>query len=222
MSQSPRRALLVVDVQNEYVTGNLPIEYPDLQLSLANIAGAMDAARDNHIPVVVVQNTAPPGAPIFNKGTPGWELHEVVAARPRDHYLEKRLPSAFAGTDLGEWIAKNEIDTLVVIGYMTHNCDDSTIKYALHAGIAVEFLADAAGAVPYSNRAGAVSAEEIHKAFSVVLQSRFAAVMSTAEWIDAVKTGATPERDNIFASNQRARNLLPPKAAQSAYAQQRG
>jgi nicotinamidase-related amidase len=81
MSQSPRRALLVVDVQNEYVTGNLPIEYPDLQLSLANIANAMDTARDNNIPVVVVQNTAPPGAAIFSNGTSGWELHEVVAAR---------------------------------------------------------------------------------------------------------------------------------------------
>jgi nicotinamidase-related amidase len=99
MSQTPRRALVVIDVQNEYVSGNLPIEYPDVQLSLANIARAMDAARDNDIPVVVVQNTAPAGAPIFNKGTHGWELHAAIAERPRDHYLEKRLPSAFTGTE---------------------------------------------------------------------------------------------------------------------------
>jgi hypothetical protein len=90
---------------------------------------------------------------------------------------------------------------------MTHNCDDSTIKHAVHAGIAVEFLSDATGAVAYSNRAGTASAEEIHRAFSVVLQSRFAAVMSTAEWIDAVKTGRMPGRDGIFASSQRARSL---------------
>lgn len=213
MSQALHRALVVIDVQNEYVSGNLPIEYPDVQLSLANIANAMDAARDNDIPVVVVQNTAPPDAPIFNKGTHGWELHDVVAKRPRNHYLEKRLPSAFAGTDLGEWIAENKIDTLVVMGYMTHNCDDSTIKHAMHAGIAVEFLSDAAGTVSYRNRAGTASAEEIHRAFSVVLQSRFAAVMTTAEWIDAVKTGLTPERDSIFASSQRARSLSPQQVA---------
>jgi nicotinamidase-related amidase len=209
VSQNARRALLVIDVQNEYVSGGLPIEYPDVHRSLANIANAIDAARDNFIPVVVVQNTAPPGAPIFGKGTPGWQLHESVTSRSHDHYVEKRLPSAFAGTDLGEWVAKNGIDTLVVVGYMTHNCDDSTIRHAVHAGIAVEFLEDAAGSVSYANRAGTVSAKDIHTAFAVVLQSRFAAVMSTAEWIKLIATAATPVRDSVFSSNQRARNLLP-------------
>jgi len=213
MSDTPRRALIVIDVQNEYVTGNLPIEYPDVHLSLRNIGKAMDAARENGIPVVVVQNSAPYGAPIFAKDSIGWELHDVVAKRPRDHYLEKKLPSAFAGTDLADWIAKNGIDTLTIAGYMTHNCDDATIKHALHAGLAVEFLSDAAGSVPYSNRAGTVSAEQIHVTFAVVLQSRFAAVMGTEDWIDAVGGGAAPERDTIYASNQRARKLLQSKAA---------
>jgi hypothetical protein len=106
----------------------------------------MDAARAHGIPVVVVQNTAPAGAPIFVKGTPGWELHPVVASRPRDHYVEKSLPSAFAGTDLAQWIEARGINTLAVIGYMTHNCVDSTIKHALHSGIAVEYMQDASGA----------------------------------------------------------------------------
>lgn len=137
MSPAPGRALVVIDVQNEYVSGQLPIEYPDVQTSLSNIGNAMDAAHDNSIPVVVVQNTAPPGALIFEKGTPGWGLHETVASRPYDHYVEKHLPSAFAGTDLGEWVATNNIGTIVVVGYMTHNCGNSTIKHAMHAGIAV-------------------------------------------------------------------------------------
>jgi len=42
----------------------------------------------------------------------------------------------------------------------------------------------------------------------VVLQSRFAAVMSTREWVHSVNTGAAPVRDNIYKSNQRARGLL--------------
>jgi hypothetical protein len=41
--------------------------------------------------------------------------------------------------------------------------------------------------------------------FSVVLQSRFAAVASTEEWIAAVHSGAPLERGNIYASNQKAR-----------------
>lgn len=207
MSSIPRRALLVIDVQNEYVTGNLPIEYPDIRQSLANIGQAMDAARQADIPIVVVQNTAPAGSPVFAKHTPGWELHPVVADRPRSHYVEKTLPSAFAGTDLEDWLHRNDIDTLSVAGYMTHNCDDSTVKRALHLGLAVEFIADAAGSLPYENRAGRASAQEIHRVFTVVMQSRFAAVATTEDWITALQTGKALPRDNIYDSNLRARNL---------------
>jgi nicotinamidase-related amidase len=205
---TPRRALLVIDVQNEYVTGDLPIEYPDVQTSLANIGRAMDAARAAGVPVIVVQNFAPAGSPIFARGTPGAELHPVVASRERDHIVTKSLPSAFTGTDLADWLAAQHIDTLTVAGYMTHNCDASTVNHALHAGLAVEFLEDATGAVSYENRAGFASAQEIHRVFSVVMQSRFAAVASTGEWIAALKTGAQLERGNIYASNQKARATL--------------
>jgi len=211
MSHTPRRALIVIDVQNEYVSGNLPIEYPEINLSLKNIGKTMDAAREAGIPIVVVQNTAPAGAPIFDKGSHGWELHEVVASRAYEHYVEKALPSAFNGTDLAAWIADNRIDTLTVTGYMTHNCVASTVVQALHAGLAVEVLDDATGSVPYANRSGAASAEEIHRAFMVVFQSRFAAVLHTDEWIDAVVTAKAPQRDSIFMSNQRARQSIASK-----------
>lgn len=208
MSASPRRALLVIDVQNEYVTGDLPIEYPPIASSLANIGRAMDTAQAADIPVIVVQNSAPAASPVFAKGSAGWELHAVVASRPRSHYIEKALPSAFAGTDLAEWLATQAIDTLVVVGYMTHNCDDSTVKQALHAGLAVEFLADAAGSLSYENSAGKASAEEIHRVVTVVMHSRFAAVASTEAWIAAVAAGQPLPRGNIYASNRQARGLL--------------
>jgi nicotinamidase-related amidase len=207
MSASPRRALLVIDVQNEYVTGDLPIEYPPVSVSLANIGRAMDAAQASGVPVIVVQNSAPAGAPIFAPGTDGWALHAVVASRPHSHYIEKTLPSAFAGTDLAEWLVAHGINTLVVVGYMTHNCDDSTIKHALHAGLTVEFLADAAGALPYENSVGRASAEEIHRVFTVVMQTRFAAVASTEQWIVALAEGRALPRGSIHAANRQARGL---------------
>lgn len=207
---APKRALVVIDVQNEYVTGNLPIEYPDVQASLRHIGQAMDGARAHGIPVIVIQNFAPANAPLFARGSAGAELHPVVASRPRDHYAEKSLPDAFAGTDLEAYLRAQGIDTLAVVGYMTHNCVDSTVKHALHAGFKVEFLQDASGSVPYSNRAGTQSAEQIHRAFSVVMQSRFAAVLDTDEWLAALASGAVPERDTIYRSNQRARGKLQP------------
>ncbi|WP_265943042.1 isochorismatase family protein [Dechloromonas sp. A34] len=58
---SLKRALIVIDVQNEYFTGKLRIEYPDVRDSLANICRAMDAASAAGIPVVVVQHLLPEG-----------------------------------------------------------------------------------------------------------------------------------------------------------------
>lgn len=199
-TQAPRRALIVIDVQNEYVTGNLRIAHPPVASSLAAIARAMDHARAHGVPVVVVQNSAPAGSPIFAKGSTGWELHDVVASRPRDHLVEKVLPSALARTDLREWLVGKGIDTVTIAGYMTHNCDASTAVDATQAGYAVEFLADASGSLPYRNHAGAASAEEIHRVFSVVLHSRFAAVVSTDRWMQAVAAGERLARGAIHAS----------------------
>jgi nicotinamidase-related amidase len=201
---APRRALIVIDVQNDYDGGGLAIEYPPFHETVRNIGQAMDAAREAGIKIVVVKQFAPETAPFFAKGSHGAELHPEVADRPRDHFVEKKLPSAFTGTDLEYWLRSNGIETLTVAGYMTHNCDLSTIVHALHMGFAVEFLSDASGSLPYANSAGYASAEEIHRVVSVILQSRFAAVTKTSDWIEGLKAGALPERDNIHASHRRA------------------
>ena len=200
----PRRALVVVDVQNDYNGGNLAIQHPPFGDSVVNVTRAMDAAAEAGIKIVVVKQMAPETSPIFAKGSHGGELHPEIAKRKRDHYVEKLLPSAFTGTDLEDWLRANGIDTIAVVGYMTHNCDLSTIIHAVHMGFSVEFLSDASGSVPYANSAGYASAEDIHRVVSVVLQSRFAAVLKTADWIECLKTGALPERDTIYGSNQRA------------------
>jgi len=204
MKPSPRRALIVIDVQNEYVDGGLRIEYPDVQRSLQHIGTAIDAARAAGLPVVVVRQSAPSGAPIFDPGSHGWQLHEVVAGRPHDHLVDKALPSAFAGTDLAAWLADAGVDTLSVVGFMTHNCVDATIRDAVHRGLAAEFLHDASGSVPYANRAGTASAEALHHAFTIVLQSRFAAVMGTGEWVAMIAEGRRAEPEGIVASHRQA------------------
>ncbi|MGH8805656.1 MAG: cysteine hydrolase, partial [Polaromonas sp.] len=94
--------------------------------------------------------------------------------------------------------------TLTIVGYMTHNCDASTIFEATHRGLHVEFLQDASGALPYANEAGQASAEEIHRVFSVVFHTRFAAVGSTDAWMEAVKAGETLKKSNILVSNRAA------------------
>ena len=196
---APIRALIVIDVQNIYADGPLLIEYPPVQQSLQRIGQAMDAARAAGIPIVVVQEDG------FGRGTRGWELHEVVRSRAFDHHVNKTLPSAFTHTGLAAWLAECQVNTLSVVGYMTHNCNASTLYEARHLGLQAEFLSDATGAVPYANAAGRASAEEIHRVFSVVFESNFAAVVSTQQWVAAVQANHALPRDSVMSSNQRAK-----------------
>jgi len=48
---------------------------------------------------------------------------------------------------------------------------------------------DASGMVSSRNEAGYVSAEDMHRVHGVVLLSRFAAVVSTPQWLQAVQQG---------------------------------
>lgn len=203
-ARKPRRALVVIDVQNDYEGGRLPIAFPPVEESLANIGSAMDGAKEAGIPIVAVQNLGPEDAAFLASGSPGAELHMTVTTRGWSHYVPKKLPSAFVATDLEKWLRANDIDTITVLGYMTHNCLLSTVVYAMHLGFGVELLSDAAGSVAYENRAGRSDAEEIHRVVTVVLQSRFAAVMTTAEWKGILASGQAPERDTIIGSYRRA------------------
>lgn len=196
-----KRALIVIDVQNEYFTGNMLIEYPDPKVSLHNIGRAMDAAKVAGIPVLVVQHSASESSPIFARGSKSWELHDVVASRHADHHIEKNMASVFTGTDAAAWLQKNEINTLSIVGYMTHNCNASTIYEAAHNGYQVETLSDATGSLPYANAAGYVSAEEIHRAYSVVFHSNFAAVATTDNWLAAIREGVALPVSNVLESH---------------------
>src|SRR5579863_7166008 len=111
-----KRALLVIDVQNEYFTGKMPVSYPPG--SLEKIARAMDAARAHHVPVIVVRHSAKGDRGIFKPGTAEWDLHREFAGRPADLVVDKSFPSSFAGTDLEKWLRDNQIETLAITGYM--------------------------------------------------------------------------------------------------------
>jgi nicotinamidase-related amidase len=172
----------VIDVQMEYFTGKLPVTYPHGHFE--RLLEVYDAARARGIPVVVVQHTnTRAGAPTFVREMPGWMLHPEIERRGWDHYVEKGLPGSFTGTSLYTWLHERGVDTVAISGYMTQMCCDTTARQALHLGLKVEFLSDATGTLDFTNAAGHVSAEELHRASLVTQQIAFADVMTTADWI---------------------------------------
>jgi nicotinamidase-related amidase len=180
----PKRALIVIDVQNEYFDGALPISDPPPEASLANIGRAMDAAKAAGVPVIVVQHSSEPDSEMFAKGSHGWKLHPEIEQHARDHLVEKHLPGSFTGTDLEDIIASTGVETVAITGYMTHMCVDTTSRQAAHLGYAVEILNDATGTLSLENSGGAAAGEELHRASLVAQGQFFADVVSTDEWLD--------------------------------------
>ncbi len=180
-----KRALLVIDVQNEYFTGKLSVSHPSG--SFNNILRIMDAAKQYKIPTAVIQHSAESSeSPIFRKGSYEWELHTEIAKRHRDILIEKNFPDSFTGTVLEKWLKETTADTVAITGYMTQNCCDTTARRAFHLGYGVEFLSDATGTLSITNGAGSVTAEELHRAI-LVTQVRFGRVIGTNEWLCGLK-----------------------------------
>lgn len=207
-----KRALIVIDVQNEYVTGSLKICHPDLMTSLPNIEVAMDAAADHGAALVLVQHLEDEGSPLFARGSEGAALHSSVADRTPDLLVAKSEVSAFVGTGLAAWLRQNGIDTVAIAGFMTQHCCAGTARDAAALGLTVEFLSDATGTLDLVNTAGTISADALHTSVLVTMQSGFASVATTEEWTLALEAGERLPSPALWASTGHAR--LPEKHAE--------
>lgn len=200
------RALILIDVQQEYFAGPLAIQYPPRDKSILRIADAIDAATMAGVPVVVVQHSSGSGAPVFDPDGSGFELHPEVARRVQPSWkgVVKQYGSVFAGTELEAWLREQGVDTVTLVGYMTNNCVIASAAGAEEIGIDVEVLSDATGAINLENAAGSVDAKTVHTTLMALLDSNFAAVATTEAWTQALTDGTALPKDDLVSSATRA------------------
>lgn len=179
------RALLIIDVQREYFEGAFPIRHPVGHLDA--ILDMMDAANKVKIPTVVIRHHQPdPESPVFRQGSDLWQLHDEVESRPRDVLIDKQLPGSFTNTPLDDLLREKKIDTVSIVGYMTQVCCDTTARQAFHRGYNVEFLRDATGTLDVQNKAGSVTAEQLHESILVAQQMFMSDVIDKETWLGRI------------------------------------
>ncbi|WGW10615.1 isochorismatase family protein [Saxibacter everestensis] len=205
---APRRALIVIDAQQEYFDGLLPIQYPDRNESIARIRAAIDAAEQSDTPVVLVQHELPAEAPVFASGSATWQNHLEVAAHEEraSKRISKQFSSIFAGTDLEAWLRGQAIDTITLVGYMTNNCVLASAAAAEPLGFAVEVLSDATGAIDLANEAGSAPARQVHETLMTLLHSNWAAVTDTDTWTAALQAGEPLDKSDLVTSAAHGRS----------------
>jgi nicotinamidase-related amidase len=138
--QSP--ALLFIDVQREYFTRESPLWIPDGEQVLERLSGLLGAARDMETPIVHVQHHEDASSEVFATGTTAVETMPEVAPVPGEPLVVKHLPGSFDGTDLDVILERAGAKTLVIAGFMTHMCCDTTARQANARGYEVVFLTD--------------------------------------------------------------------------------
>lgn len=190
---TPRRALILVDVQQDYFGGPLEIQYPALTDSLPAITRALDAATEAGIPVAAIQHTGGEDSPVFNPTLPGFALHPDVESRRTEGWKSsvKRFGSIYADTDIAAWLREQEVDTVTLVGFMTNNCVLASAVEGEGLGFTTEVLSDATGAINIANDAGFATARTVHETIMAVLNSNWAAVATTDVWAAALSTGET-------------------------------
>jgi nicotinamidase-related amidase len=175
-----KSALLVIDFQNEYFKGRMPI--PDGAAALAKTRELISFADSHKIPVYHVQHVAPAGSAVFAIDGETVKFHKDMQPRPQDVVLQKNTVSVFASTDLNEQLKKAGIQTLIISGLMTHACVAGAARDAAPLGYSVIVAADAT-ATRAITRANGVSIDKdsLHKAALAEVEDTFGDVLTTAQ-----------------------------------------
>ena len=175
------RALLIVDIQLDYFDGGaFPLVGPDAAAAAAR--SVLDGFRASGEPIVHIFHVSTEAeAPFFVKGTPGIEIHPLVAPVGDEIVLAKHEPNSFIGTGLQQVLTDEGVTELVVVGMMSSMCIDSTTRAASELGFEVTVVSDACAAPDLTFGDTVIPGATVHASFMAALDGSFATVLTSGE-----------------------------------------
>lgn len=171
-------ALVVVDLQNDFVTGSLSVPDAPAVVEPLNRAIALFTARG--LPVFATRDWHPPDHCSFLERGGPWPVHCVAGTRGADFVPGLRLPtdvihihkaterdteaySALAGTRLADELQTRAVRRVFIGGLATDYCVLNTVRDAVPLGIDIVVLGDACRAVNVHPDDGARAEAEMRR-----------------------------------------------------------
>jgi aminoglycoside 6'-N-acetyltransferase len=127
------QALLAIDVQTRFIDGEFQVYLAETMLN--RIKNIIEKARLARIPVIYVQHNED----LENDGP----LHPSIAPHSGDPIVLKMTPDAFHETELKQELDKLKISHLVIVGFQTDYCINTTATQAHSLGYQVTIIKDA-------------------------------------------------------------------------------
>jgi nicotinamidase-related amidase len=167
-------ALVMIDLQNTYTRGVMALE--NVEPAIEEAARLLERARAAGSTIVHVQHEAGAGTPYDTNAEIG-AIVDAVAPRSGEHRVVKNFPSSFVGTDLEEYLRGAGVSNLVLAGFMTHMCVNSTARSAFNLGFAPTVVAGATATRALPGPDGVVEASALQAASLAALSDMFAVVV---------------------------------------------
>ncbi|AMP06408.1 cysteine hydrolase family protein [Collimonas pratensis] len=173
-------ALLVIDFQNEYFGGKMPI--PDGMRALRNASRLIAMADQAGMPVFHVQHLSPAGAPVFAADSVNVHFHAELLPAAHHSVVQKTSVSVFPTSDIDQRLKAAGIKTLIISGLMTHACVAGAARDAVPLGYDVVVAEDACATRDLDNADGSVLPHAVlHRAALASIADTFGALMTTEQ-----------------------------------------
>jgi nicotinamidase-related amidase len=137
---STKKAVLIIDAQVAFFHLSKPLYKKDSVLG--NIQALIDRARARAVPIIFLQHSGGHSR-IFEKGSAGWQIHPLISPQENDTIIEKHTPDAFHETPLEHCLNQLSVRSIVVCGFATEGCVDTTVRRAASLGFNIELASDA-------------------------------------------------------------------------------
>ena len=161
-------ALIVVDMQNDFVMPGSPIWIPEATRQVPKIKHLITACRELRVPVIYTAHTVSPDCagdfyefcePIrrgaVREGSRGADIYSGLHPQKGERIVTaKHSYSAILGTDLDYVLRNQDVKTVLVCGTITNFCVDSTARDAFGLGYHLVIISDCCSSDnPYCHQA---------------------------------------------------------------------
>jgi nicotinamidase-related amidase len=178
-----KSALILIDCQNTYRHGIMQLE--GVEPALEQCATLLQRARDSGTHVIHIQHDAGPGSPYDVRAEIG-TISDIVAPKPGETVITKAFPSSFEQTSLDAELKKLGVTDLVLAGFMTHVCVNSTARAAFNHGYRPTVVGGATATRALPNPlGGTLPADAVHSGALAALADIFAIVVPSEKAIPA-------------------------------------
>jgi nicotinamidase-related amidase len=178
LGQQPCRltesALIMIDCQNTYRRGVMQLT--GVEQALLEAQKLLQIARDHRVPVIHIRHDAGPGTPYDINAEIG-AISAEVAPVDGEPLITKNYPNAFIQTDLDQLLKSMGIQNIVLAGFMTHMCINSTAHGGFNLGYSPTVVASATATRPLLSANGKVlTAQEVFDGAIASTRDLYAAI----------------------------------------------